>query len=99
MGLVIVHGEVDIGVPHRFLWLVMGKREKRQLDGTWRLEGAYRVLKAGGTKDIRTYIDRRQEIMTQWVFLWPIFEVCAQEARKEGRDGPHGGGRLRRINN
>ena len=37
------------------------------------------MLKAAGTQHIRTYIDRRQATVVQWVDLRPIFEVFAQE--------------------
>ena len=53
VGLVRVHGEADIRVPHVFLWQVTGNQARSRRDGTWWQEGAERVLKAAGTQDIR----------------------------------------------
>ena len=47
-------------------------------------------MKAEGTHDIRTYIDRRQATMARWVSLWPILEVCVREEM-----GNKGGGWIR----
>ena len=54
VGIVRVHGEADIRVPHVFLWQVTGNQARSRWDGTWWQEGAERVLKAVGTQDIRT---------------------------------------------
>ena len=86
VGLISGHGEADSGGPHVFfLRQVTGKRERRRQDGTWRQEGAESVLKAAGTQDIRTYINRRQAKVAQWVAVRPIFEICVRETGYEGR--------------
>ena len=33
---------------------------------------------------LRTYLDRRQETVAEWVALWPIFDVCVREMGNEG---------------
>ena len=84
MGIFSGHGEEDSGVPHDFLRQVTGKHTRMQQYGTWRREGDESVLKAAGTQNIRTYINRRQATVAQWVDLWPIFEVFTQDTGYEG---------------
>ena len=63
-----------------------GKRVKRSSYGTWWRKGEEIVLKEAGTQDVRVYIDRIQVMVVQWVYLWPIFEIYAQqETGYEGR--------------
>ena len=33
---------------------------------------------------LRTYVDRRQATVAEWVALWPIFGVCVREMGNEG---------------
>ena len=62
----------------------MGKQARRKQDGTWRKEGSESVMKAEGTQDIRTYINRNQIMVSQWVVLRTIFEACMREMGYEG---------------
>ena len=57
---------------------------RRRRDRTWRRKGDESVLKAAGTQKIRIYIDRRQSTVSQWLDLWPIFEVYMQKTGCEG---------------
>ena len=43
-----------------------------------------RVLQTEVTKALRKYIDKRQALITEWMNLWPIFEVCAKEMGYKG---------------
>ena len=72
--------EINIG----FLKQVTGNRARWQQDGCWRREGADSMLQVAGTQPLRTYIDRRQATVAEWVATRPIFEVCAQEIWYEG---------------
>ena len=47
------------------------------------------VLQGAVRQPLRTYINRRQATVAEWVLLRPIFNVCAREM------GYKGGGRLR----
>ena len=73
------------GVHVGFLRQVTGIKARRIGDATWTKEGSDRVLQMSGTKTLRRYIDKRQELVAQWVSLLPIFEVCAKETGCEGR--------------
>ena len=79
VGLVRGHGEEDIRVPHGFF--VAGDGEIGKEVNEWDLETGrgQSSVEGGGKQDIRTYIDRRQVTVAQWVALRPIFEVCVQE--------------------
>ena len=58
------------------------------------------VLQGAGTQPLRTYVDRLQAIVAEWVVLWPIFNVCKIYTGYKGgeRDsGCRGGGRNQRI--
>ena len=80
------------GVHMIFLQQVTWKRAKRSSYGTWRQEGSESALKVAGTQEVRMFIDRRQEMVAQWVALRPIFEVCAQQETSY-----KGGGRRRPL--
>ena len=51
--------------------------------------GRKKVLQGAGTHPLRTYVDRRQVTVAEWVSLRPIFDVC------ERGMGYEGGGKLR----
>ena len=42
------------------------------------------MLQAARTKPPKTYIDKRQATVTEWVALWNILEVCAKETGYKG---------------
>ena len=44
-----------------------------------RQKGVESIIKVEGTQAVRTYINRRQVTMAQWVALQPIFKVYAQQ--------------------
>ena len=79
MGDINGHGEAISKVYICFLQPVTGKRSKRTSDGTWRQEGEESILKAEETQDVRTYINRRQATVDQWVALCPIFLIFAKQ--------------------
>ena len=60
------------GVHTSFMPKVMGKRSKRRSERTWRQEGAESVIKAAGTQDLRTCIDRIKATVAQLVVLRTI---------------------------
>ena len=51
----------------------------RMGDNTWQKEGSDRVLQVAGKKPLHEYINRRQEMVAEWVSLRPIFKVCVKE--------------------
>ena len=64
--------------------MITGKRAMWLRDGTWDTPGAEVVQEAAGTQSARTYIDRRQATLDQWVALHPLFGVCTRETGYEG---------------
>ena len=66
------------GIHKDFLLQERGIWANRSSGGTWQQEGEESVLMSAGTQDIRTYTDRIQETMAQWVSLQNIFNLCAQ---------------------
>ena len=42
------------------------------------------VLRGAGTQPLRTYVDRIQAAVAEWVSLRPIFDVCARDVGYEG---------------
>ena len=44
---------------------------------------AEKVLEKAGTQSLGTYIDRRQETVSEWVALCTILEVCDRETGYE----------------
>ena len=62
----------------------MEQRAVRQEDGTWRQVSAEKFLDNSVTPSPGTYIDRRQETVSEWVALRPILEVCDRETCYEG---------------
>ena len=71
------------GVHVGFLRKVTGENEQRLGDKTCRKEGAYRVLKAAGTKTLRGYIKKRQATVAERFDIRPIFKACAKETGYE----------------
>ena len=67
------------GVHVGFLIQVTGQTAKRQRYGTCRSVVAASVLKGEVTQALRTYIEKRQEKVAEWVVLSPILEVCNRE--------------------
>ena len=65
------------------------KQAMRRRDGSWRQVTAEAVLQGAGTQTIRTYVDRGQATVAEWVATQTIFDSCAVEA------GYDGGGRIR----
>ena len=72
----------------RFLGQVTRKQAMRRKDGSWRKMTAEAVLHGVGTRSLWTYVDRQKATVAEWVYLWPIFDVCVRET------GYKGGGRL-----
>ena len=62
-----------VGFQTGVLQKLVVKRAMRRWDRTCRWEGGESVLKAAGTQDIWTYIDRYQVTVAQWVALRTIF--------------------------
>ena len=52
------------------------KKAKRQRGGTRRSAAVDSVLKVVGTQTLGMYVDKRQEIVSEWVALRPIIKVC-----------------------
>ena len=71
-----------------FLKQIMGQREVRQRDVTWRCVEAEKVLKKAITKSLGEYIDKRQAPVAEWVALQPILEICNNKTFYE-RGGKH----------
>ena len=72
-----------------FLLQVTSKTARRQRNETWRKAAADSLLKEAGTHKLGAYIDKKQTIVTEWVSLIPIYDVC------ERGMGYSGGGRRR----
>ena len=77
------------GAHMSFLQQVKHKKATHKRDGSWRMVTAEAVLKGAGTQLLRTYVDRRQVTVEEWVAIWTIFDGCAREM------GYEEGGRLR----
>ena len=63
----------------RFLRQVTHKQATRRIDGSWRQVTAEAVMQGKGTKTLRTYVDRLQTTVAEWVATRTIFDVCARE--------------------
>ena len=79
------------GTHTEFLQYITGKRAKQLEDGTWETPGAEGIREATGTLSERTYIERQQETVAQWMALRPLFKVFTKET------GYEGGGRRRKV--
>ena len=77
------------GAHVSLLWQVTHKQATRRRDGSWRKVKAEAVLQGEGKHSLRTYVDRQQVTVGEWVAIRPIFDVCVRET------GYEGGGRLR----
>ena len=71
-----------------FLRQVTRKQATRRRDMSWRKVTAEAVLQGAGTQTIRTYVDRRQVTVAEWMSIRPIFDLCVRDT------GYEGGGRL-----
>ena len=67
------------GTHMEFLRLITGKQVRRLGDGKWETLGPQGVRDAAVTQLVRTYIERRQATVAQWVAISPLFEVCTME--------------------
>ena len=72
-----------------FLRHETGMKARRLGDENWQKEGAEKVIQEDGTKPLWYYINISKTMITEWVDLRQIFEVCEKET------GYEGGGRLR----
>ena len=56
------------------------------------------VLQGSGENTIRTYVDRIQATVAEWMALWPIFDVSVRETglREGGEYRCRDGGRTQR---
>ena len=72
-----------------FLWKITGKRAVQWGYRTWRQVASEKVLEKEGTQSLRTYIDKRQATVAEWVALRLILKVFYRET------GYEVGGRLR----
>ena len=77
------------GVHVGFLRQITGQRAVQQEDGTWRQVASEKVLEKEGNQSLRTYIDKRQATVAEWVALRLILKVFYRET------GYEVGGRLR----
>ena len=62
-----------------FLHQITRKQATWPRDGSWRKVTAGAFLQGAGSQLLRTYVDRRQAKVVEWVALWPIFDVRARE--------------------
>ena len=76
------------GAHVSFLRQVTQKQATQRRDGSWRQMTAEAVLQGAGTQSLRTYVDRRQATVADWLALRPIFDIFARET------GYERGGRL-----
>ena len=84
-----INGRGEAIIRGTNVFFTTGEREKgkRSLYRNYQQERAESILKVAGTQYVRTYIDRRQAMVVQWVALRPLFEFCAQQ-----ETGYEGGG-------
>ena len=61
------------GLPRK----VMGNRERRTTDGKWATLASGELLRANDMQIEATYFGHSQVTVEQWVYLYPIFKVCA----------------------
>jgi hypothetical protein len=66
------------------VWQMLGKRSVRKEDGSWRYPCLEDVFKAVGLKPIAHYVDVRRQTVANFIFNWPIYELCAGAVRKRG---------------
>ena len=57
---------------------VTGMKAISKKDNSWRKAASDSVLQKKGTQPLQTYINSRQKTVAEWVYLRPIFEVCAK---------------------
>ena len=67
-----------------FLRQVMGKKARRQNDGSWQKAVLGSMLQEVGTQPLQTYIGRSQSIVSEWVSLRTVFEVCMKDTGYKG---------------
>ena len=72
------------GVCVGFLRQVTKLKGKRLNDGLWRKVSANKVLQEVGKQPLQICLDRRHAIVTEWVALQPIFDVCVRDMGYEG---------------
>ena len=72
------------GVHVGLLRQVIKLKAKILRDGSWRKATANKVLQRAGTQPIRTYLDRRQATVAEWVALRHTFNVYARETSYKG---------------
>ena len=58
---------------------VKRKQEMRRRNGFWRQMSTEAVLQGAETQTLRTYVDRRQATVTEWVTTQPILNFCARD--------------------
>ena len=71
-----------------FFRQVARKQTTRWRDGSWQQVPAERVHQGSGIQTLKTYVDRQQEIVAEWVSNRPIFDAWVRDT------GYEGGGRL-----
>ena len=74
------------GMQVGLLKQIKKSKAKRLRDESWRKVAAKKVR---GTQPLRTYLDRKQATVAEWVTLRPISNICARETVYEG------GGKIR----
>ena len=76
----------------------MGQKKRRLGEDYWRRVAADSVLQTAGKKPINTYIDKRQETVSEWVDLRPIFKVFVRYGLQGGGGSRSRGGGRRHLN-
>ena len=61
-----------------------GQKAKRKRDGICRIKAPTKVIKEAGTHTLEEYIEKREEIVEEWLGLRPILEICDRETGYEG---------------
>ena len=67
-----------------FLSQIRGKRARRKADGRWLNPRVEVVQELAGTQSVMTFIGRIKGMVSQWVVLWPSFDVSDRENICEG---------------
>ena len=64
------------------------KKAKGLRYGSWKQVTAKKIFQGAGTQTFQAYVGRIQATVAEWVYLRPIFGVCARDTSYDG------GGRL-----
>ena len=72
------------GFQHRVFRWITGIQSKRRVDGSWEYPPMETAMEEIGFEDMGEYFLKRQNMVAQYIVIWPVLDLCEDTVRRSG---------------